>query len=424
MIDDSWFFTFRNIAVFFATAMLVKYFLFLIVSPWYVVKEALRRLRFTEHYAKQPEDRPYKPLVSVIIPAWNEEVGILKTVRSVLNSTYHKIEIVVVNDGSTDNTHSIMRRFILTKQARERKPHVGVRYYKKENGGKGRALNYGIKKANGDIILTIDADSVVRPDAIERLVRYFADPKVDAVVGNVKVADNHTFIGRLQALEYLFGFYYKRAHCVLGAEYIFGGACAAFRKATIFDAIGLFDTTNKTEDIEMSMRIKYNGLKSCYAEDVICYTEGASTIHGLVNQRLRWKKGRFDTFVKYRSMFFSGDKRHRKALGWFVLPFSMLAEAQLLFEPIAFTLLLTYSIISSDFVSLALGTLFVAVTYIVVGFFSREFKPGLILLYPFTWPLFYFLVWVEYIVLIRSLGMSLRGEEITWQRWDRQGVDI
>ncbi len=423
MIDGSLFYSFRNIAVFFATAMLVKYYLFLVVAPWYRVKENIRRLRFIEHHAKELHDRPYQPLVSVIIPAWNEEVGILKTVRSVMASTYHKIEIVIINDGSTDKTHEIVREFLTSAEARARRPGIRFRYFRKRNGGKGSALNAGIERSSGDIILTMDADSAIEANGIERLVSYFADPTVDAVVGNVKVANNHSFIGRIQSLEYLFGFYYKRAHCVLGAEYIYGGACAAFRKSTTFDSFGLYDTANKTEDIEISMRTKYFGLKSCYAEDVVCYTEGASTIHGLMNQRLRWKKGRFDTFVKYRRMFFSNDKRHGRMLSWFVLPFSVLAELQLLFEPIAATLLITYSIISSDYVSLALGTLFVAVTYVVVGLFSREFKPKLILMYPFTWPLFYFLVWIEYCVLIRSLVMSLRGEEVEWQRWDRQGID-
>jgi len=421
MVDGGWFYLFRDIAVFFATTMLLRYFLFLIISPWYLVKEAWRKFKFRAHHHKPLLHRAYRPLVSVIVPAWNEEVGIIKTIESVFDSTYDNVEIMVIDDASTDKTGENVKRFI--KSSKVQNSNMSIRYIKQKHGGKGVALNCGIQKSSGEIVMTIDADSAIQSQAIEKLVNYFADLTVDAVVGNVKVANNQTFIGLLQSLEYLFGFYYKRAHCVLGAEYILGGACAAFRRATVFNRIGLFDTANKTEDIELSMRIKYNGLKSCYAEDVVCYTEGASTVHGLVNQRLRWKKGRFDTYVKYRRMFFSGDKRHKKTLSWFVLPLSLLAEVQLLFEPIAFTLLLTYSIIASDYVSLALGTLFVAVTYIVVGLFSREFRPGLLFLYPFTWPLFYFLVWVEYLALIRSIGMKVRGEEITWQRWHRQGID-
>jgi cellulose synthase/poly-beta-1,6-N-acetylglucosamine synthase-like glycosyltransferase len=245
---------------------------------------------------------------------------------------------------------------------------------------------------------------------------------VDALVGNVKVANNKTLIGYLQSLEYLFGFYYKRAHCVLGAEYIFGGACAAFRKSSTFDRIGLFDELNKTEDIEMSLRTKFYGMRSVYAEDVFCYTEGANTLTGLINQRLRWKKGRFDTFLRYRSMFLSRSRKHNKWLTWFVMPFSMLAELQLFFEPIGLSLLITYSVVSGDFISLALGSLFVWIIYIVNALFSHEFRPQRILLFPLTWPLFYVLVWVEYIVLLKSVWMVLRGHDIEWQRWQRQGI--
>ena len=95
--------------------------------------------------------------------------------------------------------------------------------FQKENGGKGSALSFGIEKANGEIIVTMDADSAYEKHAIERIVEYFKDPKINAVVGNVKVSNNDTLIGYLQQLEYLFGFYYKRTHAVLDAEYIFGG---------------------------------------------------------------------------------------------------------------------------------------------------------------------------------------------------------
>lgn len=422
-MNGEWFGILRDIAVFFATMMLIKYFIFLMVAPWHRLKIALYEYKLNKN--KPAESTQELPLVSVIVPAWDEEVGILRTVRSLLKNSYRRIEIIVVNDGSTDDTHDIMQKFMKSAEVEAHHPRIEVRYVSQPNGGKGKALNAGVELAKGEIIVTMDADSIFTEDALSKIVNYFkTDPSIDALVGNVKVAANNTLIGKIQTLEYMFGFYHKRAHCVLGAEYIYGGACAAFRKATTFDTLGLFDHVNKTEDIEMSMRTKYYGLKSIYAEDVVCYTEGASTINGLINQRLRWKKGRFDTFVKYRRMFFSGDKHHRKTLGWFILPFSLLAELQLLFEPIAISILLTYSFISFDYASLALGTLFIAATYLVVAIFGREFKPSLLFAYPFTWPLFYLLVWVEYVVLVRSLWMSLRGEKIVWQDWDRRGVEV
>jgi len=193
----------------------------------------------------------YSPLVSVIIPAWNEEVGILTSIKSVLAEEYGNVEIIVVNDGSTDKTAKVVNRFL--SNPGNRIDGKTIRYFRKKNGGKGSALNYGIKRARGSIIVTMDADSAHKKDAIVNLVRYFSDPTVDAVVGNVKVRNNRGLVGLLQRIEYVFGFYFKRVHSVFNAEYIFGGACAAFRKSTTFDRLGMFDTENKTEGIEYSM---------------------------------------------------------------------------------------------------------------------------------------------------------------------------
>ncbi|CAN5115563.1 N/A [soil metagenome] len=412
----------RNLTIFFATIMLVKYFIFLVVAPFHPVKEELRKLRLAK--LRSARKTPYLPLVSVVVPAWNEEVGIIRTINSILNNSYPEIEIIVINDGSHDNSDKVIREFLVDrKRLKSKRPGVAIRYFYKDNGGKGTALNHGITAASGDIVMTVDADSVLHPEAISRLVPYFEDPKIDAAVGQVQVANSQNLVGFIQNLEYLFGFYFKRTHSVLNAEYIFGGACAAFRKNKTFETLGYFDEVNRTEDIEMSLRLRYHGLHSVYAEDVVCYTEGASTVTGLINQRLRWKKGRFDTFMKYRRLFFSVEKRHNTFLSWFILPYSMISEVQLFFEPLGIALLTTYSFVSGDYLSLSLGILFIFVTYLVNAIFSHDktnFR--LLLLFPFTWPLFYFLVWIEWLSLVKSLLMILRGDEIEWQQWDRKGV--
>lgn len=433
MTNTEIFMLFRNLTIFLATIMLVKYFTFLTLAAYFPYRVERRELKILKRELKQTgKITDYRPKVSVIVPAWNEEVGTVKTMRSVLANDYPLFEVIVVNDGSTDLTEQIVNAFIdeyKQKQTRSKKsgPYHPVRQFYLQHGGKGKALNSGIKKARGEIILTIDADSVLAPNAITNLVRHFRDEHISAVVGQVRVGNtNGRIIGRMQQLEYLFGFYFKRAHCVMGAEYIYGGACAAFRKKATFDYFGHFDELNKTEDIEMSMRTKFHGLKSFYAEDVLCYTEGASTYLGLINQRLRWKKGRFDTFITYRRMFFSWEKRHNKPLSWFILPYSMFSEIQLLLEPIGATLLITYSLISGEFVSLALSMLFVGISYVIVATFNSSMtwkeRLGLIALWPVTWPLFYLLVWIEFNALVRSLQMVLRGDTLEWQQWQREGV--
>ncbi len=428
MTNETLFILFRNLTIFLATIMLVKYFVFLVFAAWFSVREAARRHRVLKQQIRRHGYLPqYKPLVSVLIPAWNEEVGVRKTVQSVLANSYHNIEVIIINDGSTDNSRAIVNDFI-RRQSKNLAGNRRIVQYYIPNGGKGRALNYGIEHSTGSIILTIDADSMLAPDAIANLAEHFRDPSVAAAVGQVRVANvRGRIVGLMQRLEYLFGFYFKRAHCAMGAEYIYGGACAAFRRKDTFDYFGYFDEANKTEDIEMSMRTKFHGLRSIYAEDVLCYTEGASNYSGLINQRLRWKKGRFDTFLRYRRLFFSWERRHNKFLTWFVLPFAAFAEIQLLLEPIGVTLLLVYSLLAGEFVSLALSMLFVGISYMVVACFggrlSLKERAELLLLFPLTWPLFYMVVWIEFQALLRGIHMVVRGDELEWQQWKREGVE-
>jgi biofilm PGA synthesis N-glycosyltransferase PgaC len=409
----------KYIVGFFVVTTLVKNSFFLIISPFYPVREKLRYIRAAALQRRRGEQ--YEPKISVVVPAWNEQVGVIKTIKSVMENGYKNTELIIVNDGSTDDSEAVIKEYLMSVRAAKSNKIGRVVYAYQENGGKGKALNTGIKLTKGEIILTMDADSALRPGALTRLTRYYMDPEVMAVVGNVEVANTATLVGFAQHLEYYFGFYNKRAHALLGAEYIFGGACASFRRE-VFKTIGLFDTHNKTEDIEMSMRTRYHGYKCTYAEDVVCYTEGAWDIKGLIAQRVRWKKGRLDTFRKYKSMFFSTEEQHNIFLSFFVLPFSLLAEVQLLFEPIAIAIFIAYCVVTSEFLSLAVGLLFILLVFVAVSFFhnSRP-RPLLVLSFPFVWPVFYMLDWIEFLSLYKSLKMIRSGKDVEWQKWNRQG---
>jgi cellulose synthase/poly-beta-1,6-N-acetylglucosamine synthase-like glycosyltransferase len=409
----------RAIIMFFVVITLFKNYMFLVLSPFYPLREKWRRIKAT--LARREASLPrYNPKVSVIIPAWNEGVGVIKTIESVLSNGYDNVQVVVVNDGSTDDSDKTIRAFIddVVKTTPRLAEKITYKYNK--HGGKGVALNAGIKLAKGDIIMTVDADSALKRGSIQNLTKYYLDEEIMAVVGNVEVVNAHTLVGLAQQMEYFFGFYNKRAHALLGAEYIFGGACASFRKQ-VFEQIGLFDTENKTEDIEMSMRTKFYGMKSTYAEDVVCYTEGASDLKGLISQRIRWKKGRFDTFRKYRSMFFSAEDHHNLFLAFFVLPFSLLTEINLMFEPIAIAIMIAYVIITSEYLSLALGISYIVLVFVAVPLFHSHPRPKYVFYFPF-WPLFYFLDWIEFLSLYKSLKMIRRGQQVEWQKWNRQGI--
>lgn len=419
-----WYDLIRSIITIVASVVLMKYYLYLVLAPFYSVQVAWRSWRLKHKINRGEAQQIYEPLVSIIIPCWNESVGILNSVYSVLKSKYRNIEVLVINDGSTDNTEEVIKNFLKTY---DQKSQFGpkIYYFKQKNLGKGAALNHGVYKAKGEIIVTMDADSIYRDDAIQNIVNHFQDPYVDALVGNVTVAHNESIIGRIQELEYIFGFYFKRVHSLFSAEYIFGGACAAFRKSTTFDKIGLFDEKHKTEDIEYSMRTQMHGLHSIYAEDVVVYTEGASDIRSLYNQRLRWKKGRMDTFWQYRKLFFSRKKKHSTFLSWVVLPYAVLSEAQLLVEPVFFAVVWTYTLLTGDFLSVGLSSLFIFFTFLTsLVFGAHKQRAYYLLLFPAFWLLFYILVSVEFFALLQTIELIFQGRDIKWQKWERKGVQI
>ncbi len=414
----------RIVVSFFVVLTLAKNYLFLILAPIYPVREKLRFIRYARR-AQDSKATQDMPLISVIVPAWNEEVGVVKTIESIAKNGYPRTELIVVDDGSTDSTLEVIKKHFAEAKSRSSYHNLKVIIVSQTNQGKGAALNNAVKRASGEIILTVDADSMLKKGALKNLVKYYLDDRVMAVVGNVEVANSSTLVGFAQQLEYYFGFYNKRAHALLDAEYIFGGACASFR-SSVFDRLGGFDTENKTEDIEMSMRIRAAGYKCNYAEDVICYTEGASDFRSLISQRVRWKKGRIDTFKKYKRLFFSTEEHHNFFLSFFILPFSVLSEIQLLFEPAAIAILITYSLITSEYLSSAIGIMYILLVYISVSLFHDNRKrPELVLLFPFTWPLFYVLDLIEFLALYKSLRLIRRGQDVEWQQWQRQGlVDV
>ena len=131
-----------------------------------------------------------------------------------------------------------------------------------------------------------------------------------------------------------------------------------------------------------------------------------------------------DVFLRYRKLFFSLNNEHNIFLAFFVLPFSIISELQLFLEPIGLAFLIGYSFVSGDYLSLALAALFTSMVYIVKALFSHDgFRPRYILVFFFTWPLFYFLVWIEFLALCKSLSLFMNKKEVEWQAWERTGLE-
>jgi biofilm PGA synthesis N-glycosyltransferase PgaC len=415
---------FRLLIITFATILLSKYFFYMIFSPWYDVVTAYER--------KVREEKnlpPYDPFVSVVIPAWNEEVGLVKTVSSVLASDYKNLEVVVINDGSTDASDQKMREFIekYDQENKDNPDRKGVIYKYKQNGGKGRALNSGIRLSSGDIIISIDADCILAPYTVGNFVKHFENERVMAAVGNVKIANQKSLLETLQYLEFLFSFYFKKADSVVNTIYIIGGAAGAFRR-TVFEEVGLYDSSNITEDIDLSVRIQEAGMKIVYAADAIVYTEAAATFKGLVSQRLRWKRGRFQTFYAHKTLFFSEREHHSKLLSWLVLPLALFGDIQLFFEIFFLLFLYVYSYLTHDFSSFISGIIVVSSMFFVQIWDDKNLRRGststLYFLAPIGWLLFYVTTLVEYLALMKSILGIVAKKNLTWQKWDRVGISV
>jgi poly-beta-1,6-N-acetyl-D-glucosamine synthase len=411
---------FRRLVAALMAMALLRYFIYMCLAPWYsVAQEVKERLGAKEIAA-------YQPRVSVIIPAWNEEVGLLSTVKTLLQSTYRNMEVVVINDGSTDNSNKVMHEFLSAYRPQQRKEPQAIpvyyRYY--PNGGKGQALNRALKLATGEIIVSIDADCAVRPEAIRNFVKCFADPRVMAAVGNVKIGTTGSVLGVLQYLEFLLGFYFKKVDSLFNTVYIIGGAGGAFRRE-VFEQLGGYNANNITEDMELSVRIQKAGMKIVYAADALIYTEGASTVQGLKKQRLRWKRGRFETFIDHKTLFFSRQPHHNKLLSWYILPMALFGDVSLLSLefPLLFLLLLI-AVRTQDFsafISVVLVSTFMLALQLLSDAFERR-KGRYLLLIPIAWLLFYAAALVELYAVVTSLWGLWRGHDLRWQRWQRVGV--
>ena len=405
----------RYVIIFFASLMLLKYFFYMVLSP---LQDVLHEFLHARDYG----DKEYNPKVSVVIPAWNEEVGILSTISSLLESTYKNMEIVVVNDGSTDSSDEMIRDFMKNDPV-AKTSDIKIVYEYQENGGKGEALNKAISISTGEIIVSIDADCIVDRDAIGEFVEEFKNPSVMAAVGNVKIGNSDSTIGLVQHLEFLFSFYFKRAESLMGAIYIIGGAAGAFRR-DVFDKVGLYNTSNITEDIELTVRIQEAGMKIAYVPKALVYTEGASDLKSLKSQRLRWKRGRFETFLQYRHLFFSTEKHHNKFLTFLVMPIALLQELHLLLEIPFLIFLYSFSILNNDYLSYVIGVLIVGAMFVVQFlFFDKSTrKLSFVALAPIGWLMFYIATYVEAYSLLKTIGLYITGKELKWQKWERKGM--
>jgi peptidoglycan-N-acetylglucosamine deacetylase len=254
----------------------------------------------------------YKPSVAVLIPAYNEEKVIERTIRSVLRSDYPYLRVIVIDDGSTDATLEIARRCYAKEVANGQ-----VVILTKANGGKAAALNFGLGHVhdNEELFVGIDADTVIAPDAISHLVPHFLNSKVAAVAGNAKVGNRVNLWTRWQALEYITSQNFeRRALNTLGAVSVVPGAIGAWRMALVREISG-YQTDTVAEDADLTMALLERGYRVEYEDLSLAFTEAPVNGRSLVRQRFRWSFGILQAVWKHRRAF-----ARKGALGWVALP--------------------------------------------------------------------------------------------------------
>jgi len=265
---------------------------------------------FLHHRGKEEPKESDDKTVSIVIPAYNEEESIERTIKSALSLHYarERLEIIVVNDGSKDRTYEIAKRF-------ESEGKHRVRVFTKENGGKGSALNFGIEKASGEIIVSMDADTFVRADALKIMIGYFADEAVQAVAPSMGVYKPKGILARIIQIEYYMGVFLRKSFAVVNAIHITPGAFSAYRKS-FFEKHGGYDENNITEDLEIALRIQRNHGVLENAVQAVVYTLSPGTFRSLLVQRRRWYVGLVRNLWAYRDLF----SRSHGALGTIILP--------------------------------------------------------------------------------------------------------
>ena len=279
------------------------YFEIFLLITYFEVKKKIKNTFFDQISYKK------LPTVSIIVPCWNEENTIIKTIFSLLKLDYpkDKLSIIIVDDGSTDGTSNVLQRFNRNKQ---------VSLLKKENGGKHTAVNLGLSVSTSDLVGCLDADSFVHPQALKRIVNRFSDPEVMAVTPSMKINNPQNYLELIQKVEYVIGIFIRKTLSHLNALYITPGPFSIFRRE-VFSLIGNYKKAHNTEDLEMALRMQKNRMRIDNSHDAYVYTTAPDTVRKLYKQRVRWTYGFLKNALDYRKMFFKPEFGH---LGVMILP--------------------------------------------------------------------------------------------------------
>lgn len=357
------------------------------------------------------------PLVSIIVPAYNEEVNIVRTIESLLKQDYPNFDIIVVDDGSKDSTYE--------KVSAAFKDHPKVKTFTKANGGKATALNYGINLSTAEFVVCIDADTQLKQDAVTELMKRFTSEDVGAVAGNVKVGNEINLLTKWQSIEYITAQNFdRRAFDLLNCITVVPGAIGAFRKQAIADA-GYFTMDTLAEDCDLTMRMLRCNYIIRNCTSAISYTEAPESVSMFLKQRFRWSFGVMQCFWKHRDTAFNPKYKN---YGMVSMPNILIFQMILPFlAPLADLILLSSIVIA------ALGIVQASVGHILLYYlvFTLVDMAGAALAFAFEKEDYKKLFWIipqrfiyrqlMYYVLIKSFRKALKGELQGWGKLKRTG---
>lgn len=342
------------------------------------------------------------PPVTILVPAYNEEGYVGRTITSLLNASYPaEKDIVVIDDGSTDGTLEEARRF----------ESDTVTVVSKDNGGKYSALNYGLLFTETELVVTVDADSIIETDALEKIVApLVVDPDVGAVASNVKIYNRESVVTQCQTLEYVFGInIFRRAFDQFAAVSVVPGCLGAYRH-DVLEEVNAYDPHTLTEDFDTTLKVMKHGYKVRFSEAIV-YTEAPDTWRDLYRQRLRWYRGNIMTLRKHLLGDVNPENHY---LNRIQLPFAI---ANMVFTPLAGWVILAYIAylaVSGHLVTLLI--LFVVYTSLLVLMkllaLRIEGESSWYLVYA---PLF--VVGYKHfndVIMLKSIVDVLRGDEMEW----------
>lgn len=282
------------IVTFLDVVLVSTYFLLLFLTIFWLLV-----LLSKEEELQKGEMKQY-PFFSTIVPAYNEEQSLRETLLSLINLDYpkYKREIIVVNDGSTDGTKKVVENMI------KEFPQENIILINQKNGGKGNAMNSGLKVAKGEFFACLDADSFVHAQALQEMLPYFADREVGAVCPLLKIKKPENLLQKVQWTEYIINMFYRLLNAKLHCIHVTPGPFSVYRTEVI-RKLGGYDENTITEDLELAIRLQKYNYKILQIFGAIVETIPPDTWHTLFKQRVRWYKGSVDNSITYKKLIFN-----------------------------------------------------------------------------------------------------------------------